>query len=66
MLHIKRTSVTLEAEELMELEDIMMSEDAQAAFRFLNESIYKMLLRSQRPYDPLLTNYSPLVSVSRS
>lgn len=47
MLEISRTTLSLEAEELIELERIVIDEDIKAAMSFLKRSIYRKLVASQ-------------------
>lgn len=47
MLSITRKALTLEADEVMELERIITDEDKEEALRFLKKSVYRKLLTSQ-------------------
>jgi hypothetical protein len=47
MLEIKKQSLILEPEEVMELERIITDEDHEGAYTFLKKNIYKKLLLSQ-------------------
>ncbi len=47
MLSITRKALTLEPEEVMELERIITDEDREEAFRFLKKCVYRKLLTSQ-------------------
>ena len=47
MLTITRKTLTLEPEEVMELERIITDEDRDEAFLFLKRSIYRKLLNTQ-------------------
>jgi len=47
MLEIKKQSLILEPEEVMELERIITDEDHEGAYTFLRKNIYKKLLLSQ-------------------
>ena len=47
MLNITRKSLTLEPEEVMELERIITDEDREAAFQFIRKVIYRRLVGSQ-------------------
>ena len=47
MLEIKKQSLILEPQEVMELERIITDEDHEGAYTFLKKNIYKKLLLSQ-------------------
>jgi hypothetical protein len=47
MLEIKKTAVSLNPEELIELERIIMDEDREGAYLFLKKSVYRRLETSQ-------------------
>jgi len=47
MLEITRKALTLEPQEVMELERIITDEDRDAAYTFLKKTIYRKLLTSQ-------------------
>ena len=47
MLEITRKTVSLEAQEVMELERIMTDEDREGAYLFLKKNIYHRLSSSQ-------------------
>ena len=47
MLEIKKQSLILEPQEVMELERIITDEDHEGAYNFLKKNIYKKLLLSQ-------------------
>jgi hypothetical protein len=47
MLSITRKALTLEPEEVIELERIITDEDKEEALRFLKKHVYKKLLTSQ-------------------
>jgi hypothetical protein len=47
MLEITRKTLTLEPEEVMELERIILDEDPESAFAFLKKTIYRKFLTSQ-------------------
>ena len=47
MLEITRKTLTLEPEELIEMERIITDEDREGAFVFLRKSIYRKLISSQ-------------------
>ena len=47
MLEITRKALTLEPQEVMELEGIMTDEDREGAYLFLKRCIYRRLLSSQ-------------------
>ena len=46
MLEITRKTLTLEPEEVMELERIILDEDPESAFAFLKKNIYRKLTSS--------------------
>ena len=48
MLSLKRTAISFNEEELMELERIIMDKDKDEALRFLEEAIYNKILSSQK------------------
>lgn len=47
MLDITKKTLTLELEEVMELERIIVDEDKEEAYRFLKKNLYKRFLLSQ-------------------
>ena len=47
MLQAKREALALEPQELVELEQIIMDEDRDAAYLFLKERIYKRIRSAQ-------------------
>ena len=47
MLEIARKTLTLEPQEVMEMERIVTDEDQEEAFIFLKKKIYQKLLNSQ-------------------
>ena len=47
MLEITRKALTLEPQEVMELERIITDEDREAAYVFLKKNVYRKLLASQ-------------------
>ena len=47
MLEITRKTLTLEPEEVIELERIILDEDAESAYTFLKKNIYRKFLTSQ-------------------
>ncbi len=54
MLHtINRTSVTLEPDDLLELEQVITDQDKEQAYEFLKNTIYAQVNRSQRAYSPV-------------
>ena len=48
MLQIKRTAITLEEEEMLELEQIVTDRDDEAALKFVRKAVYNKIARSQR------------------
>jgi hypothetical protein len=48
MLEIKKCAVSLEEDEVMELERIITDSDEKEAFRFVKRSIYDKILHSQQ------------------
>jgi hypothetical protein len=48
MLQIKKTTVTLDEQEMMALEQIMVDRDEKEALKFLKKAIYDKIARSQR------------------
>ena len=48
MLEIRKTAVTLEKDELSELEHILIDRDEKKAFAFLKKSIYDKTVRLQQ------------------
>jgi hypothetical protein len=48
MLEIKKCAVSLEEDEVMELERIITDSDEKVAFRFVKRSIYDKILHSQQ------------------
>ncbi|UCG82722.1 MAG: hypothetical protein JSW38_11140 [Dehalococcoidia bacterium] len=47
MLEIRKTAITLEEAELLELEQIITDEDQKAALDFLGKTVYTKAARSQ-------------------
>jgi len=47
MLEISRKTLTLEPQEVIELERIITDEDREGAYAFLKKSIYRKLITSQ-------------------
>jgi hypothetical protein len=47
MLEARREAVALEPQELVELEQILMDGDRDAAYLFLKERVYKRILSAQ-------------------
>jgi hypothetical protein len=48
MLQIRKTAVTLDEEEMMALEQIIVDRDEKEALKFLKKAIYDKIARSQR------------------
>ncbi len=48
MLEIKKTALTLEAEELMELEVIITDQDGKEALGFLKKHVYDRIAKAQQ------------------
>jgi hypothetical protein len=48
MLESKKTAVALNEEELVELQSILIDSDEREAFRFLKESVYDKVMRTQQ------------------
>jgi len=48
MLEIKKTAITLDETEMVELENIIVDRDEKAAFGFLKKSVYDKVARSQQ------------------
>jgi len=48
MLEVRKTAVTLERDELFELENILIDRDEKKAFAFLKKSIYDKTVRLQQ------------------
>jgi len=48
MLEMKKSAVSLEAQELMELERIITDSDEKEALKFLKRNIYDRILHSQQ------------------
>ncbi|MFA4836181.1 MAG: hypothetical protein WC749_08960 [Dehalococcoidia bacterium] len=47
MLEIRKSAVTFDGEEMLELERILIAQDEIGAFRFLRKSVYNKIARSQ-------------------
>ena len=47
MLEIRKTAITLDEEELLELERIVVDRDEKAALLFLKKSVHKKIAHSQ-------------------
>ena len=53
MLHqTGRTTITLEPDNLLELEQVITDEDHDQAFEFLKVIVYSQVVRTQKAYDP--------------
>jgi len=50
MLEIKKKTLTLEPQEVMELERIIIDEDREGAFQFLKKNIYQRFISSQEDH----------------
>lgn len=48
MLRPKKEVITLNGEEVLEIEEIVMDGDRERAFRFLKKVIYDRILKSQK------------------
>lgn len=48
MLQIKKSTVSFEEEEVLELEQVITDRDEKEALRFLRKSVYNKIARSQR------------------
>ena len=48
MLEIKKTALSFDQEELLELEQIIIDHDEREAFKFLKESVYDKIVSSQQ------------------
>lgn len=48
MLESRKTAVALNEEELVELQSILIDGDEKEAFRFLKESVYDKVMRTQQ------------------
>jgi hypothetical protein len=48
MLEIRKSAVSLDESELLELERVITDGEAEAALKFLNKVIYQKIARSQR------------------
>jgi len=48
MLEIRKSAVSLDENELLELERIITDGEAEAALRFLNKVVYQKIARAQR------------------
>jgi hypothetical protein len=48
MLEIRKTAVSFDGREVMDLERIIMDADKQGALRFLKKSAYERILHSQQ------------------
>jgi hypothetical protein len=50
MLEKKKITLTLEPQELMELERIIIDDDREGAFQFLKKNIYQRFISSQEDH----------------
>jgi hypothetical protein len=50
MLNIIRKTLTLEPQEVMELERIIIDDDREGAFQFLKKNIYQRFISSQEDH----------------
>ena len=48
MLQIRKAAVTLDEDEMSELEEIMVDRDEEAALKFLRRAVYNKLIHAQR------------------
>jgi hypothetical protein len=48
MLEIRKTAVSFDEQDIMELERIIMDDDEKEALRFVKKSIYERILHSQQ------------------
>lgn len=48
ILEIKKSAVSFEENELVELERIILDQDEAAAFQFLRKQVYQKIARSQK------------------
>jgi hypothetical protein len=48
MLEIKKTAVSFDEQDIMELDRIVMDDDEKEALRFVKKSIYERILHSQQ------------------
>ncbi len=48
MLQIRKAAVTLDEQEMIELEQIIVDRDEKEALRFLRHAIYNKLVQAQR------------------
>ena len=48
MLEIKKTAVSFDEQDIIELERIVMDDDEKEALRFVKKSIYERILHSQQ------------------
>ena len=48
MLEIKKTAVSFDERDLMELERIITDVDGKEAFRFIKKSVYERIIHSQK------------------
>jgi len=48
MLEMRKAAISIEAQELMELERIMIDSDEKAAFHFLKRVVYDRIIQAQK------------------
>ncbi len=53
MLQMKKTSIMLTEEDIVNIEEIIINESNEDAFKFLKNEIYEKVAKAQAPYDPL-------------
>ena len=53
MIQIKKSVIALEEEDVIELQQIMLDENAEQALAFLRNAVYNQIVKAQKPYDPL-------------
>lgn len=68
MLEIKRTALTLEANELMEMERVITDQDGKEALHFLRKHVYDRIAKAQqgRLKSHLDGNADPAASFNQS
>ncbi len=50
MIQIKKSIISLDEKEVMELQQIILDEEREQAFDFLKYSVFNQIVRSQIPY----------------
>ena len=53
MIQIRKSVISLEEEDVIELQQIILDENKDQAFAFLKNTVYNQIVKAQKPYDSL-------------